>query len=96
MKIFSRPYKTSGLLVKKHNKFFFEDLFSKKVFKNITFNAKNFFDIQLISCEIQFSNKKYVLNNFQDILQLLQKKLHTEKEIHVQLILYFQTSTYMF
>ena len=63
MKISSRPYKTSGLLVKKNNKFFFEDLFSKKIFKNITFNAKNFFDIQLISCEIQFSNRKYVLKN---------------------------------
>ena len=63
MKISSRPYKTTGLLVKKNNKFFFEDLFSKKIFKNITFNAKNFFDIQLISCEIQFSNRKYILKN---------------------------------
>ena len=63
MKISSRPYKTSGLLVKKNNKYFFEDLFSKKIFKNITFNSKNFFDIQLISCDIQFSNKKYVLKN---------------------------------
>ena len=37
--------------------------FQKKIFKNITFNAKNLFDIQLISCEIQFSNKKYILKN---------------------------------
>ena len=37
--------------------------FQKKIFKNITFNTKNLFDIQLISCEIQFSNKKYILKN---------------------------------
>ena len=63
MKISSRPYKTSGLLVKKNNRFFFEDLFSKKILKNITLNEKNLFDIQLISCEIQLLNRKYVLKN---------------------------------
>ena len=63
MKISSRPYITSGLLVKKNNKFSFEDLFSKKIFKKIFFNKKNFSDIQLISCEIQFSNGKYLLKN---------------------------------
>ena len=37
--------------------------FRKKFLKISHFNAKNFFDIQLISCEIQFSNKKYILKN---------------------------------